>query len=176
MNGLQRWLTQLRDAWTGLSRPRRVAAVALAVVAAVAVAAFAWLSAGSEYRVLFSNLPADEAGAITAKLQAQGVPYRLDGSGTSILVPEDRLAATRVALAADGVAVRGAGKGFELFDDAPLGMTPFVQSVNYTRALQGELARSIAQLEPVAGARVIIARADPTPFVRDQRPTTASVV
>jgi flagellar M-ring protein FliF len=55
-------------------------------------------------------------------------------------------------------------------------MTPFVQSVNYTRALQAELARSITQIEPVASARVIIARADPTPFVRDQRPTTASVV
>jgi flagellar M-ring protein FliF len=175
MNSLQRWWSQLLAAWRGLSRPRRVAAIGLSVVGAVAIAAFAYLSANGDYRVLAGSLAPEEAGAITAKLQTQGVPFRLDAGGTSVLVPEERLAAVRVSLAADGIAAKG-GKGFELFDDAPLGMTPFVQSVNYTRALQAELGRSIAQLEPVSSARVIIARADPSPFVRDQRPTTASVV
>src|SRR5947209_10001209 len=175
MNLLQRLPTQLVAAWRGLGPRRRAVAVACAVVTALAVGAFAYLSSAGDYRVLFANLAVEDVGAITAKLQAQGVPYRLDAGGTSVLVPEERLVPARVSLAADGVPAKG-GKGFELFDDAPLGMTPFVQGVNYTRALQAELARSIMQLEPVAAARVIVARADPTPFVRDQRPSTASVV
>ena len=92
-----------------------------------------------------------------------------------MLVPADQVQQARISLAADGLPSRG-GKGLELFDESPLGTTPFVQGVNYTRALQGELARSIMQLDPVASARVLIAKPDSSPFVRDQKPVTASVV
>ena len=125
---------------------------------------------------LYPSLTVEEIAAITPKLDAQNVPYKLDPTGTVILVPADRLAKVRVALAGpDGVPVKG-GKGWEIFDESPLGMTPFVQNVNYLRALQAELARSIMELEPVASAKVMIARGEPSPFVRDQKPTTASVV
>ncbi|MCX7701725.1 MAG: flagellar basal-body MS-ring/collar protein FliF, partial [Gemmataceae bacterium] len=124
---------------------------------------------------LASGVPVEESGAILAQLESASIPYRLENGGSVILVPEEQLAKARVELASKGVMSRG-GKGYELFDEMSLGATPFVQNVTYLRALQAELARSIMQLEPVASARVLIARAEPTPFLRDQQPTTASVV
>ncbi|MDB5311714.1 MAG: fliF [Gemmataceae bacterium] len=176
MDALRRFLAQLRAYWAGLSRLRRAALVAAGVGVLLALGAVAYLTPGLEYRPLFpTELPPEEVGAITTRLQAQGVPFKLNPTGTSILVPEDRLAQARVALAAEGLPTRG-GKGYELFDETSLMTTPFVQSVNYQRALQAELGRSIMQLEPVQSARVLIARPEPSPFVRDQRPPTASVV
>jgi flagellar M-ring protein FliF len=90
-------------------------------------------------------------------------------------VPEDRYAGARVTLAAAGIPATG-GKGWELWDENSLMTTPFAQTVNYQRSLQSELARSVMQLEPVQSARVLIARPEPTPFVRDQKQPTASVV
>ena len=175
MNALQQSITQLQSAWGNLSALRRLTIMAMAIVGIIGVAAFGYLSMPGEYKPLFSNLPPEEIGAITTKLQAQGITYKLDSLGTTVMVPEDRLAQARVSIAADGLASRG-GKGFELFDDSSLGVTPFVQNVNYIRALQAELARSIMQLEPIAAARVIIARPESTPFLREQRPSTASIV
>ena len=92
------------------------------------------------------------------------------------LVPEEKRPAGQGGTGRRGVAEPRGGKGYELFDETSLTTTPFVQNVNYQRALQAELGRSIMQLEPVQFARVLIARPDPTPFVREQRPPTASVV
>lgn len=80
-----------------------------------------------------------------------------------------------MAVGSAGLPARG-GKGYELFDEGSLTMTPFVQTVNYQRALQSERARSVTQIEGIQSARVLIARPEPTPFVRDQRPPTASVL
>jgi flagellar M-ring protein FliF len=146
-----------------------------AVLVAATAIGIGIYSARGDYRVLYAGLPTDEAGTVTAKLQSLGVSYRLANNGTTVLVPSDQVQQARVSLAAEGVPSRG-GKGFELFDEQPIGTTPFVQGVNYTRAVQGELARSIMQLEPVSSARVLIAKPEPSPFVRDQKPATASVV
>ncbi len=175
MDFLRRLARQAAELWRGLSGPRRVLLGSAAAAVLAAAAAVGVYSARGDYRVLYAGLPAEEAGTVTAKLQALGVPYRLANGGTTVLVPAEQAQQARVSLAADGLPSRG-GKGLELFDDSPLGTTPFVQGVNYTRALQGELARSILQLEPVAAARVLIAKPDPSPFVREQKPVTASVV
>jgi flagellar M-ring protein FliF len=175
MNFFQRALAQLREFWASLSAARRFAVLALGTLALLALGTIFYLSGRSDYRVVFPDLTFEEVGAITEKLKAENIPYKLGGDGTRILVPEDRALTTKVLIASSGITVKGS-KGFEIFDDAPLGMTPFVQNVNYVRALQAELARSITQLEPVASARVIIARSEPSPFIRDQKPTTASVV
>jgi flagellar M-ring protein FliF len=176
MEALRRLITQLQTFWAGLSRIRKIAIVAVGVGVFVAVAAVLYLSQGGEYQPLYSeNLSAEELNQITTRLTALAIPNKLNSAGTMVLVPEDRRAQARVALAGEGLPTKG-GKGYELFDETSLTTTPFVQNVNYQRALQAELARSIMQLEPVQFARVLIARPEPTPFVRDQRPPTASVV
>jgi len=176
MDAFRRFLAQLREYWAGLGATRRVAVVATAVGVGVALAAFAYLSSGTTYVPLFTGeLPPEEVGPITTRLTALGVPFKLNPAGTVVSVPEERRPQARVTLAAEGVPTRG-GKGYELFDETSVMTTPFVQTVNYQRALQAELGRSITQMEAVQSARVLIARPDPTPFVRDQRPPTASVV
>jgi flagellar M-ring protein FliF len=175
METLRRFWQQLRQYWSGLSLTRRVLIITATAGVVAALVLVAYLSQTSTYRPLFTDLPPEEIAAIRARLSSANIPYRLIQGGTGIEVPEHRFAEARVTLAAEGLP-RSGGKGYELFDETSLVATPFVQSVNYQRALQAELARAIMQLEPVRAARVLIARPEPTPFVRDQRPPTASVV
>jgi flagellar M-ring protein FliF len=174
METLRRLLAQTRAYWAGLGLARRVLIAAAAVGVVAAVLAVAYLS-NTTYVPVYRDLAPDEAGAMRTALAGQNIPAQLSADGTSVLVPQERLAEARVALAGAGLPARG-GKGYELFDETSLMTTPFVQSVNYQRALQAELSRSIMQLEAVQSARVLIARPDPSPFVRDQRQPTASVV
>jgi flagellar M-ring protein FliF len=175
MDAVLKYLAQLRTMWAGLSPVYRWLALGIVICLFGSSAAVYLISTSVEYVPLASGLPVDEAGPVVAQLEAANITYRLENGGTTVLVPKDQLAKARVDLASKGIMARG-GKGYELFDELSLGTTPFVQNVTYLRALQAELARSIMQLEPVAAARVLIARAEPTPFVRDQQPTTASVV
>ena len=149
--------------------------VAGVVICLATLGAVWYWAAQTEYGVLFAGLAPEDAGAITAKLQTLGVPYRLSAGGTTVLVPADQVHQKGVELAVDGLPAKG-GKGFELFDSSQLGMTPFTQHINYMRALQAELAKTISQIDPIANARVLIVRPDPSPFIRDQKPTTASVM
>ena len=176
MEPLNRLLAQTRAYWAELSAGRRTGAVIGALGIVIALAAVAYLSPGAHYVPLSqAPLPAEEVAAMRAKLTADNITNRLANGGTSLEVPEERYPEAVVSLAAGGIPARG-GKGYELFDETSLMTTPFVQSVNYQRALQAELARSIMQMEAVQSARVIIAKPDPSPFVRDQKQPTASVV
>src|SRR4051812_2625445 len=128
MDFFRRILAQLRAYWVGLSRLRRALLVGVTAVVVIALAAFAYLSTTLDYRPLFAGeLAPEEVGAITTRLQGQNIPFKLNAAGTVVTVPEDRLATARVALAAEGLPVRG-GKGYELFDESSLMTTPFVQS------------------------------------------------
>lgn len=176
MEPLTRFWNQARTFWGGLSAVRRVLIVGAVVIVAVAVGAFAYFNqSGEGYPIYPGGLAEEDVAAVETVLKEKGIPYTLKDSHT-VLVAKEKQAAARVALASAGVPARGGGKGFELWDNTSFTATPFQQNVNYVRALQVELARSIMQIESVASARVIIARPDPTPFLRDQRPTTASVV
>lgn len=175
MDSLRRFLAQLRDYWNGLGPVRRAALVVVGAGVALAIGLAVYLSPGLTYRPVYSGLDPTDAGAMRTTLAGQNIPVRLSSDGTAVEVPEDRVAEARVALAAANLPA-GGGRGYELFDETSLTTTPFVQAVNQQRALQTELARSIQKLDPVKSARVMIARPDPTPFVRDQRPPTASVV
>jgi flagellar M-ring protein FliF len=175
METLRRFLEQFRQYWSGLSRIRRLLILGAAAGVLVACGVVVYLSQTTPYRTLFTDLPPEEVAAIRTRLTAANIPHRLIHGGTGIEVPQDRFAEARVTLAAEGLP-RSGGKGYELFDETSLVATPFVQSVNYQRALQAELARAIMQLEPVRSARVLIARPEPTPFIREQRLPTASVV
>src|SRR5579871_5362671 len=175
MRFLQRLTQQLTQVWLGMSVPRRVSLVVLAALCLATVIGVGYWAAQPDYQVLYSGLGPEDAGAVTAKLQSQGVVFRLAAGGTTILVPAEQVQQLKVDLAVEGLPAKG-GKGFEMFDPNALGMTPFMQHVNYGRALQAELAKTIMSLEPVAFARVHVVQPEPSPFIRDTKPTTASVV
>lgn len=174
MRFFRQLLEQLRAIYQGMSRSRRIALLVLSGVCAAAMFTVGFYAFQTDYQILYSGLSPEDAGAVTAKLQAQSVPFRLSNNGTTILVPSDRVHQLRLDLAVEGVPSKG--KGFELFDEVNVGMTPFQQHVTLDRALQAELARTIMQVDPVVQARVHLVRPEPTPFVREQKPATASVI
>lgn len=127
-----------------------------------------------DFRPLYTGLSPEDAAAVVEKLRADGVPYRIGEDG-SIRVPADRVFELTMTLAGQGLP-SGGGVGFEIFDNARLGMTEFEQNVHYQRALQGELARTIGRFEEVESCRVHLAMAARSLFVEQERPATASVV
>jgi flagellar M-ring protein FliF len=148
--------------------------VAAAAVVALMIGIWAW-SQKTEYRVLFSNFSDRDGGAIVASLQQLNIPYKYSESGTAILVPETVVHDARLKLAAQGLP-KGGNVGFELMENQKLGISQFLEQVNFQRALEGELARSIESLDSVAGARVHLALPKASVFVRDQQKPTASVI
>jgi flagellar M-ring protein FliF len=127
-----------------------------------------------DYQVLFSSLSQEDGGEMLAKLKEKKIPYQLTNNGTTILVPRDQVYDTRLTLAAEGLP-KGGGVGFEVFDRTNLGTTDFVQKLNYQRALQGELSRTIKQIKEIEEARVHIVTPKESLFVEEQKKTTASV-
>lgn len=146
----------------------------VAAVLAVVVAAWMW-SQAPDYRVLYANYSDKDGGAITASLDQMGVPYKFSEGGSAILVPAEQVPDLRLKLAAQGLP-KGGNVGFELMENQKLGVSQFLEQVNYQRSLEGELARSIQSLGSVAGARVHLALPKPSVFVRDQQKPTASVL
>jgi flagellar M-ring protein FliF len=168
-------LAQITQFWTNLSFTGKAIYGGSAALLLSLVAGVGYWSSQTQYAVLFSKLQTEDAAAIVQKLDADRAVYKLTSDGTTILVPSEKVQNVRMNLAVAGLP-QGAGKGYELFDTMSMGATPFVQNMNYVRAIQGELARTIMQLEPVAHARVHIVQPEPTPFVREEKPVTASVV
>lgn len=147
----------------------------LALGIAGGVVALLWLQEPQEHRLLYSQLTAEDAGMITARLKEMHIPYTLQGDGTTILVPANMVYDARLRLATEGLPHKG-GVGFELFDKQTFGMTAEMQKLNYRRALQGELERSITQLAAVQQVRVHIVIPEKALFREQQDRTTASVV
>lgn len=145
-----------------------------AAAVAVVVALLMWATA-PQYRVLYSNLSDADGGRIIEELETRGVPYRLGGGGRALMVPGDQVHDLRLRLAQQGLPEAG-DVGLEIMDGQDFGISQFAERVNYQRGLQGELAQSIETLGPVAHARVHLALAKPSVFVREQEPAKASVV
>jgi flagellar M-ring protein FliF len=123
---------------------------------------------------LFTGLNEEDAGAIVQKLEGMKVPYQLSNGGSTISVPKSEVYKIRANLAASG-ALPGSGAGFELFDKTKLGITDFEQQVNYQRALQEELRRTIAQVDGVQNARVHLVIPQKSVFVEEQQKPSASI-
>ena len=147
--------------------------VAGAAAIAVIVALFLWMRS-PDYRVLLSNLSAKDGGDIVSQLTQMNMPYQLADNGSAILVPADKVHELRLKLAQAGLP-KGGNTGFELLDKEQFGIRQFSEQVNYQRALEGELSRTIESLSPVQTARVHLAIPKPTLFVREQKSPTASV-
>ena len=148
--------------------------VAAAAVIALMIGIWMW-SQKTEYRVLFSNFSDRDGGAIVASLQQMNVPYKYSEGGSAILVPETMVHDARLKLASQGLP-KGGNVGFELMENQKLGVSQFLEQVNFQRALEGELARSIQSLSAVQAARIHLALPKASVFVRDQQKPTASVI
>ena len=156
-----------------LPNTRKLAFLAVAVIAiATIITLLLWLPK-LDYQVLFSNLSAEDAGNVITKLKEKKVPYQVKDN--AIYVPSDKVHELRLELASQGIP-SGGGVGFEIFDKTSIGLTEFSQRVNYIRALQGELARTIKQIQEIDQVRVHIAIPEKTIFTEKEDHPTASVV
>ena len=149
-------------------------AIGAALVVALMVGAWLW-SQQPDYKVLFSNFTDRDGGAIVTSLQQMNVPYKFAEGGGAILVPASQVYDARLKLASQGLP-KGGSVGFELMENQKLGVSQFLEQVNFQRALEGELARSIQAIGAVQTARVHLAMPKASVFVRDQQKPTASVV
>jgi flagellar M-ring protein FliF len=155
--------------------PRAKAMYALGMASLVAIVTAAWLwSTAPNYGVLFTNVSDRDGGAIVAQLAQMNVPYRMAEGGV-IQVPAEKVAEVRLRLATLGLP-KGSIVGFELMENQKFGQTQFQEQLNYQRGLEGELARSIQTLSPVANARVHLALPRNSGFLRDKEPPTASII
>ncbi|CAJ0791449.1 Flagellar M-ring protein [Ralstonia psammae] len=158
----------------GRLSPRLLMMIGGAALVAVIAAAMLW-SRAPDYRVLYSNVSDSDGGAIIAALQQMNVPYRFAEGGTAIMVPETNVHEARLKLASQGLP-KGGQAGFELMENQKFGTSQFAEQVNYQRALEGELARTIQAMQEVQSARVHLAMTKPSVFVREQAKPSASVL
>lgn len=147
--------SSLLTLWRELGLNQRVSLVvaALAVIAGV-IGLVVW-SGRPDYQLLYARLSEKDAATIISTLEERNIPHRVSNGGETIYVAADQVYRMRMELAGKGVPT-GDGVGFEIFDRGQFGLSDFVQRTNYNRALQGELARTISQLNGVARARVLI--------------------
>lgn len=146
----------MRDSWNNMAPRARYGLAAGILLIACLVGGLGLWAYRADYQVLFSDVAATDAAAMTAELDKLKTPYQLADGGATILVPKDLVYKTRLALMGRELPLHGA-VGFEVFNNADFGMTEFVQKVNYQRAIQGELTRTILAIEEVQGARVHLA-------------------
>ena len=171
----QQFLSQARDIWTKMSPNQRFGVVGTTVFTIVAMIALLIWVQRPKYEVLYSLLDQEDANNIVLELEANNIAYRLEQNGTTILLPSKQIPETRLALAGKGLP-RVSGVGYEIFDKVNIGVTDFVQRVNYRRALEGELTRSIETMGIVDKARVHIVIPEERLFSEDQKKPTASIM
>ncbi len=167
--------SMLTQALAGLSNQQKIGLmVAIAAIIALLVGMWMW-GQTPEYRVLYSNLSDRDGGAIIDSLQQQNIPYKFSEGGGALLVPANQVHEVRLHLASQGLP-KGSLVGFELMENQKFGTSQFLEQVNYQRALEGELARSMQTLAAVQSARVHLALPKPSVFVKEQQKPSASVV
>lgn len=174
MDPFSELFTKLGAGFASLTQARKVSILLAAFITLASMAFLVYLTGQIEYRVLFSNLSSEDAGSIVNKLQEKKVPYKLSATGDAVSVPTDKVAELRLEMATAGLP-QGGGVGFEIFDAKSLGATEFEQQLNYRRALQGELARTISSFEEIQQSRVHLALPRESLFLEQQKKATASV-
>ena len=149
-----------------------IAVIAGLIVGVIAVGS--WVKSVN-YSILYSDLEPAEAGDVIGQLTEQNIPYKLSDGGTTIMVPSDEVYKVRISLASQGLP-RSGNIGYSIFDKSNLGMTEFLQNLNFRRALEGELTKTIMQLADVKAARVHIVMPKDRLFREDKQEATASIV
>lgn len=177
MDAIRAFLDRMKEQWDGFDRNRRIA-VGGGAGALVLVMMFMILSPGVEeleYLPLYTDIDLREAGELTNRLREMNQDFQLSGDGSVILVPTEARLTLRNALAAEGFPKTGF-IGYEVFDEIPLGMTEFLQNVKLKQSLEGELKKTIIQLEQVEDVRLHVVIPAPSLFTDEQRPATASLM
>jgi flagellar M-ring protein FliF len=166
---------QIKDIFGHLSASQKASLGGLTLLTVGAIVALLLWANRPQYTILFTDLSGTDASKIRDALKDDKVPYKLESGGSTILVPGDRVYDLRLQMAADGIPAQP-GVGYEIFDRTNLGMSDFVQKLNYHRALEGELSRTITSITEVEKARVHLVMPEPALFKDDEKQTTASVV
>jgi flagellar M-ring protein FliF len=168
-------MSQLINLWTKLTLRQRFSIGLVAVGLVVGIYSFVIWQTERDFQPLFDNVSPEEAGVIVARLKESGVPVRLNDAGTRILVPSAQVAEQRLSLAAQGLPQTGR-IGFEIFDQTNFGATDFTEHVNYQRAIEGELERSLRTIQEIEQARVHITFAKDSVFLENKEAAKGSVM
>ncbi len=167
-------LQKINAVWQKIGVVQRALLVAIIMACAITAALLTKWASAPDMTLLYGDLPLEEIDQIVGKLQDQDVRYELRKGGRSVYVPADKVLELRARLAGEGLPSGGDG-GYKLFDKEKIGVSPLVQQMNYTRAMQDELARTIGMIEGVMAARVHIVRPEQTIFTASAKEATASV-
>ena len=165
----------MKKVLSNLSLAQRITVAVVAIAVISGIYALIHYQKESDFKPLFTGVAPEDAAAIVQKLHESGVEYRLPEGGGSVLVPSAHLAELRLTMAAAGLPKTGR-IGFELFDKTNLGATEFTEHINYRRALEGELERSVMSLAEVEQARVHLTFPKESVFLENQQPAKASVL
>ena len=172
---MKNFASSLLDLWKQLGLNQRVSLVVAALAVAGAMIALVLWAQRPDLQLLYARLSEKDTAAVVSYLQTQGIPHQVNAGGTAVMVPSNQVYKLRMDLAGKGVP-SGEGVGFEIFDKSQFGLSDFMQRTNYLRAVQGELARTITQLQGVKAARVMIVQPESRLLLSDQGiKATASV-
>lgn len=169
------YLETLRAFFGRMAPAQRVTLGAVVAGAVALLAGVGYWASQPDYALLFGGLDAQSAASVVESLQGEGVDYDLRDGGTSVFVPREDVHELRLRMAGEGLVSDGIA-GYELFDGGTLGMTDFMQKVSYKRALEGELARTVMNVQGIDGARVHLVLPERNPFRDQQVAASASVV
>jgi flagellar M-ring protein FliF len=168
-------MNQFRRIWNSMSMAQRISLAVVPALLCLAVWGLTRWRHEKDFRAVYTSLAPEDASALTQKLRESGIEYRLDETGSTILAPSARIAEARLAAAGAGLPRTGR-IGFELFDRTNLGASDFTEQVNYRRALEGELERTVSSLSGVEQARVHITFPKESVFLDSRQPAKATVV
>ena len=175
MDNLRRWAASFSSFWSSLKLWQRASIFFAVFVVLAALGAMIFMTGSTTYEPLYAGLEVEDQAAIVDYLKENNIAYRLDPNANAILMPGGAIYETRLALAQMGLP-KGGTTGFEIFDDSNMGMSEFQQRIAYMRAIEGELARTIAQMSQVENARVSVVIPEQRLFLEQQKPSTASVL
>ena len=170
----RKYLENIKEFYEKLDKRQRVLLIVGTGITLAVFILLTSLATRTSYGVLYAELDVAEAGTIAQKLKEENVEFKLENGGTTILVSKSEIYDLRLQLATQGLPQSG-GIGYELFDKNNIGMTDFLQKINYKRALEGELARTITTIAKIKAARVHLVIPEKRLFDEDQKETTASV-
>ncbi len=166
----------LRNLWLQASTGQRVVLLTAVLACGIAGTVLVGWASQPDLSLLFSQLPPEEAAKVVEKIRDAGLPYELKNGGTSVYAPSDQIYQLRLTMAQQGMPTGGDQAGYRILDNKPLGQSPMDQRINFNRAIEGELARSIQIINGVGSARVHIAKPEATLFGKEKNATATVVV
>ncbi len=167
---------QINAVWQKIGLVQRALLAAIVLACVITGALLTHWATRPEMRMLFGNLDIDECSRIAEKIGEKNIPYEIRNEGRSVFVPADQIYTLRAGLAREGLTPKTGEPGYEIFDNEKIGVSPLVQKMNYNRAIQGELAKTIEVFEGVDFARVHIVRPEQTMFTANGEKASASVM